>query len=267
MTAEMTAETAAALRAPFATEEIGKLPKITCGDCRNSATKDCKQHKKSKCAECRNWITSQHMHIDFVGHAETTDRLLQVDPAWGWEPVAWAPEGTPHMDAFGGLWIRLTVAGVPRYGYGHADGKRGADAIKEAIGDAIRNAAMRFGVALDLWGAKFSHTAEEEPAKRRRRKPDEPDSAADPAPDAQPEPRTGPVTQSQHKTMRALWAALGYQGTDQREVRLAISAKLLGLDELNTSAALTAAQAELLIDKLRARIEANAASPQTVAAS
>ncbi len=49
------------------------------------------------------------------------------------------------MDKAGNLWIKLTVCGVTRPGVG--DGKT----AKELIGDAIRNAAMRFGVALDLW--------------------------------------------------------------------------------------------------------------------
>jgi hypothetical protein len=49
------------------------------------------------------------------------------------------------------MWIKLTVCGVTRLGYGHAEGKQGGDAIKEVIGDALRNAAMRFGAALDLW--------------------------------------------------------------------------------------------------------------------
>jgi hypothetical protein len=46
----------------------------------------------------------------------------------------------------------MTVLGITRPGYGAAgDGKQGPDAVKECISDAIRNAAMRFGVALDLW--------------------------------------------------------------------------------------------------------------------
>jgi hypothetical protein len=49
------------------------------------------------------------------------------------------------------MWIKLTVCGVTRLGYGHAGDKEGGDAIKEIIGDALRNAAMRFGAALDLW--------------------------------------------------------------------------------------------------------------------
>ena len=45
----------------------------------------------------------------------------------------------------------MTVCGMTRLGYGDAGGRKGPNAIKEAIGDALRNAGMRFGAALDLW--------------------------------------------------------------------------------------------------------------------
>ncbi|APU20892.1 hypothetical protein [Actinoalloteichus sp. GBA129-24] len=147
----ITPEQQAALRAPFPAECIGKLPRITCPACRDAQGKSCGKHQKSKCGVCTQWITSAHMHLDFVGHADATDRLLQVDPEWTWEPVAFDQKGLPARDEQGGMWIRLTVAGVTRLGYGHAEGKKGGDAVKEIIGDAIRNAAMRFGVSLDLW--------------------------------------------------------------------------------------------------------------------
>lgn len=102
--------------------------------------------------------------LDYVGHAATTKRLLEVDPSWVWEPVALNEFGAPYIDANGGLWIRLTVCGVTRLGYGDAGGKRGGNAVKEAIGDAIRNAAMRFGVALDLWAKEEIETTFETPA-------------------------------------------------------------------------------------------------------
>ena len=89
--------------------------------------------------------------LAYVGHAALTDRLLDVDPGWTWEPLAMSPHGLPVMDDLGGMWIRLTVCGVSRLGYGHAGNKQGGDAIKEIIGDALRNAAMRFGAALELW--------------------------------------------------------------------------------------------------------------------
>ena len=110
----------AELREPFPKEQIGKLPK-------------------------------GGIQLDFVGHGFITARLLDVDPLWNWEPVALDPNGLPLLDEFGGLWIKLTVCGVTRLGYGDAGGRKGPDAIKVAIGDALRNAGMRFGLALDLW--------------------------------------------------------------------------------------------------------------------
>jgi hypothetical protein len=110
----MTPEEAARLREPFPPSAIGHLPK-------------------------------GGVLLDYVGHAATTDRLLQVDPEWSWEPMSLDERGLPALDADGNLWIRITICGVTRPAVG--DGKN----MKERIGDAIRNGAMRFGVALDLW--------------------------------------------------------------------------------------------------------------------
>ena len=73
--------------------------------------------------------------------------------------------GLPVMDELGGMWIKLTVCGVTRLGYGHAGSKTGGDAIKEVIGDALRNAAMRFGAALDLWHKGDLHADEKSAPK------------------------------------------------------------------------------------------------------
>jgi hypothetical protein len=98
-----------------------------------------------------SYLPKGGVKLAYVGHAALTDRLLDTDPAWNWEPLAISPHGLPVMDEMGGMWIRLTICGVTRLGYGHAGSKTGGDAIKEVIGDALRNAAMRFGAALDLW--------------------------------------------------------------------------------------------------------------------
>ena len=136
------------MRVPFGPHQISKLPKPT--KKQNDAVKqDFKQG--IRCQVCGGWHHKDVVHLDYVGHAALTDRLLECDPAWNWEPVSFDERGQPMSDPNGGMWIRLTVCGQTRLGYGHADGKRGGDAVKEVIGDALRNAAMRFGAALDLW--------------------------------------------------------------------------------------------------------------------
>ena len=150
----------ALLRAPFPANQISKLPKET------RAQADERKARKQgcmvwKCPECGGAHHKDATHLDYVGHAALTDRLLDCDPHWYWEPYV-AP-GLPN--AGNGMWIKLHVCGQSQIGYGHADGKQGGDAIKEIIGDALRNAAMRFGAALDLWHKGDLHLDEsEEPA-------------------------------------------------------------------------------------------------------
>jgi hypothetical protein len=163
----------ALLRKPFPPHQISKLPKAT-----KAQTDAVRADFKSgiRCKVCGQWHHKDVVHLDYVGHAALTDRLLDCDPMWNWEPVATLPNGTPEFDKFGGMWIRLTVCGVTRLGYGHPDGKSGGDAVKEVIGDAMRNAAMRFGAALDLWHKGELHVddAVEEPAPRHQSRQPEP---------------------------------------------------------------------------------------------
>ena len=140
------------LRTPFPAEAIGKLPR-------------------------------GGINLDYVGHAAVTDRLLTIDPEWNWEPVAVDEHGLPAYDRAGGLWIRLTVSGVTRLGYGD-----GADP-KVRIGDAIRNAAMRFGVALDLWSKDELESQVDDPTPRQRAAPK---TAAERAPAAGARTRLAP---------------------------------------------------------------------------
>lgn len=148
------------MRVPFPPHQISKLPKPT-----RAQTDEVKANFKAgiRCDICGTWHHPKVVHLDYVGHAALTDRLLDADPNWTWEPAALDYNGLPALDKDGGLWIKLTVCGVTRLGYGDAQGKTGGDAMKERIGDALRNAAMRFGAALDLWHKGDLH-AEEEPA-------------------------------------------------------------------------------------------------------
>jgi hypothetical protein len=173
----------ALLRKPFPPNQISKLPKAT-----KAQTDAVKADFKVgiRCKACGQWHHKDVVHLDYVGHAALTDRLLDCDPCWNWEPVAILPNGTPEFDRVGGMWIRLTVCGITRLGYGHPDGKTGGDAIKEVIGDALRNAAMRFGAALDLWHKGDLHVddAPEEPA---------PSLPQDQERTKKPRPSTGPL--------------------------------------------------------------------------
>lgn len=136
------------LRVPFPENQVSKLPKESR---QQIDERKADKNKGMACKVCGNWHHKNAVHLDYVGHAALTDRLLDVDPLWTWQPVSFGPDGLPALDRNGGLWINLTICGVTRPGYGAADGKQGGDAIKELIGDALRNAAMRFGAALDLW--------------------------------------------------------------------------------------------------------------------
>jgi hypothetical protein len=216
-----TESVATVLRRAFKPEEIGKLPRVTCGDC-SDKRKDCSKHSKSKCDVCLAWISEKHIHIDYVGHADVTSRLLEADEGWSWEPqardidpavlaaaVAAGPdvirlvlENAPpkyDLDERGnpvGLWIRLTVGGQTRPGYGSCPSGQG-DAVKVLIGDALRNAAMRFGVALALWakGDRADPAAENATASAgqvdRRQRPQSAAAAFDQATPAPARPSNG----------------------------------------------------------------------------
>lgn len=152
----------ALLRVPFPDSHVSKLPKESRAQIDARKAQNGRDVMVFNCTVCGGHHHRDAVHLDYVGHAALTDRLLDADPTWSWEPVGFNPDGTPARDNSGGLWIKLTVCGVTRYGYGAADGKQGGDAVKEIIGDALRNAAMRFGAALDLWHKGDLHAEEEE---------------------------------------------------------------------------------------------------------
>ena len=136
------------LRDPFPPDKVGKLPRYT--GPRNVAKAE---RERATCEVCGKYHETQSIHLDYVGHAEVTNRLLDVDPEWGWEPFATDADGLPLIAVRGDeaeLWIRLTINGITRPGVGSAAADH-SDLAKNLISDALRNAAMRFGVALDLW--------------------------------------------------------------------------------------------------------------------
>ena len=245
----ITPEQALALRKPFPAESVGKLPKPV-----RSQDPD-----KGKCVAGSKYSVDGHycggyhsrsVHLDYVGHAATTDRLLTVDPDWSWEPLALTEDGLPALDRSGNLWIRLTICGTTRIGVG--DGK----SAKECIGDAIRNAAMRFGVALDLWAKE--DLVEFAQAAAHRQQPAA--SPASPAPPASPRPVPPPVditasldgevmvTAEQTELLKALMADLALDG----KAMLAAAREITGR-KITSATDLTEIEADLVIAELNAR--------------
>lgn len=227
----MTPEKATALRAKFPQSAVGQLPKPT----RKDAT-------KGQCRECGGWHGLPAVHLDYVGHAATTDRLLSVDPEWTWEPMGVDQFGLPMPDAQGNLWIRLTVCGVTRIGVG--DGS----SVKEKIGDAIRNAAMRFGVALDLWSKEELEQSDGKVGGLET-------SAASPPPaveDSGPPPPVnldGPMGAKTRGRMFALFSELGID--DETEQRSGM-ARVVG-HEVESRGKVTEGEARQVIAALEAR--------------
>jgi len=132
------------------------------------------------------------------------------------------PEGVPLFgrDPQGrpvGLWIKLTVLGVTRLGYGSVDGPK-ADAVKELIGDAIRNAAMRFGVALDLWAKSELESQLEEAGPAPAPGPSQPvvKTAAPPPQEESGGPVHGPESSGSSSSWETIAAAVSNTSRSNR---------------------------------------------------
>jgi len=196
------------LREPFLPNQISKLPKGT------KAQNECPANEKVKCNICGGFHHPKVIHLDYVGHAALTDRLLDCDPLWNWEPFA-LEEGLPKFDAQGGLWVKLTVCGHSRPGYGNAEKsqwKTVGDREKEVIGDALRNAAMRFGAALDLWHKGDLHIDED--GKTTPAATSEEISPKTEAVPDKPEEKESCITEKQAKRLFAISMGAGWSNNE-----------------------------------------------------
>ncbi len=86
-----------------------------------------------------------------------------------------------------------------------------------------------------------------------------PRAAQPPLPGEDPDEAVGP---DQHRHMHALWRELGYGGDEKRPQRLTITAKILGVPDLDSSSQLTRGQADQVIAALRERKELMGQAPQ-----
>lgn len=80
------------MRKPFETHQISTMCKPTKKD-----------NAPGNCNVCGRWHKLPSVQLSYVGHAALTDRLLDADPEWTWEPLAYAPNGTPLLDSDGGM--------------------------------------------------------------------------------------------------------------------------------------------------------------------
>ena len=129
------------------------------------------------------------IQLDFVGHADITKILLEIDPHWRWVPIAW-DNGRPAIHVENGMatmWGELTLLGQSRLGVGSVRADK-PELDKELVGDFLRNAAMRFGICLSLWTKQEWDDLGEHPAPAPQKKP-----APKPAPKAKPEPEQSPT--------------------------------------------------------------------------
>ena len=103
--------------------------------------------------------------LDFVGHADITRILIEIDPYWSWEPCGWV-QGRPAIHVENGtatMWGWLTVHGKEMLGVGSVKADK-SDYEKELIGDFLRNSSMRYGIALSLWSkSQFASLADDKP--------------------------------------------------------------------------------------------------------
>jgi hypothetical protein len=97
-------------------------------------------------------IPRNGINLAYVSHAEITRILIEIDPMWNWQPVAWV-DGRPAIHEANGvatMWGTLTLLGKSLVGVGSVRADK-PDLDKELVGDFLRNAAMRFGICLSLW--------------------------------------------------------------------------------------------------------------------
>ena len=89
-----------------------------------------------------------NIQLDYVGHAEITRILTEIDPLWKLEPLKIDDDGLPGYRVENGM--AHMMGALTRLGVGSAPHNK-QDLFKELWSDLIRNCSMRFGIAVSLW--------------------------------------------------------------------------------------------------------------------
>ena len=168
-----------------------------------------------------------NIQLDYVGHAEITKILIEIDPLWDWRPLKIDDDGLPAYRVENGMAHmagELTLLGHTRLAVGSAPHNK-QDLLKELVSDFIRNAAMRFGVALSLWSKEewSDSPAPAKPAKKAAKK-------------ATPAPASAPAVSDDElvdrDTLERFFAACRGANLDPQEVA---AQALVTLDEVTVS--------------------------------
>ena len=152
--------------------------------------------------------------LDFVGHADITRILIEIDPHWRLVPIAW-DNGRPAMNVVNDMatmWFELTLLGTSRLAIGTAKANA-FDLDKQLYGDALRNGAMRFGISLNLWTKNEWEDLDHNPA------PAKPASRpAQPQPQTAQKPKPKTLTALSEEQVNQFNAACETKGVDPKVV-------------------------------------------------
>jgi len=120
-------------------------------------------------AEMIDTLPKGGVELRYLSHIWVRKAFQDADPDWWWEPMGYDDRGQPVLerDSQGnpvGLWGWLYILGTKMPGYGSCEpGKR--DAVKELIGDFLRNSGMRL-VGGSLWVKQTNKPKGKAPAKK-----------------------------------------------------------------------------------------------------
>jgi hypothetical protein len=171
--------------------------------------------------------------LDFVGHADVTKMLIEIDPNWTWEPVAFDADGLPAYRVENGMahmagW--LTIHGVRRLGIGSVMHNK-PDLLKELASDFIRNASMRFGICLALWTKQEWHDidapAPSAAPRKNASKPITNKTIGNRPQDAKPDETAGPETKLTKTQLSQFVQACVKAGLDADDVAAEAEVELM----------------------------------------
>ena len=154
--------------------------------------------------------------LDFVGHADITRILIEIDPHWRLVPIAW-DNGRPAMNIVNDMatmWFELTLLGTSRLAIGSAK-SNSPDLDKILYGDALRNGSMRFGISLNLWTKNEWEDLDHNPAPT---KPGVINSKTNPAPGSPQKPKPKTLTALSEEQVNQFNAACETKGVDPKVV-------------------------------------------------